>query len=124
MAGEAEVDEPLAVEPAGHFLQDFDAPLAVLDQVVVGGEDAGDAALDREWGNEKVESQKFVQAQIVLSRSVRNALHSELKDLKVILDETDICLGRVCNKANDAIGEASFHCQDRAFGNIRGDCDA
>ncbi len=49
MAGEAEVDEPLAVEPAGHLLQDLDAPLAVLDQVVVGGEDAGDAALDGEW---------------------------------------------------------------------------
>ena len=50
MPGEAEVDEPLAVEPAGHLLQDLDAPLAVLDQVVVGGEDAGDAALDGEWG--------------------------------------------------------------------------
>ena len=48
MAGEAEVDEPLAVEPAGHFLQDSDAPLTVLDQVVVGGEDAGDAALGGE----------------------------------------------------------------------------
>ena len=45
MAREAEVDEPLAVEPAGHFLQDLDAPLAVLDQVVVGGENASDAAL-------------------------------------------------------------------------------
>jgi hypothetical protein len=49
MAGEAEVDEPLAVETAGHLLKDLDAPLAVLDQVVVGGEDAGDAALDGEW---------------------------------------------------------------------------
>jgi hypothetical protein len=48
MAGEAEVDEPLAVEPAGHLLQDLDAPLAVFDQVVVGGEDAGDAALEGE----------------------------------------------------------------------------
>lgn len=53
MAGEAEVDEPLAVEPAGHLLQDLDAPLAVLDQVVVGGEDAGDAALDGEGGTRK-----------------------------------------------------------------------
>ena len=51
MAGEAEVNEPLAVEPAGHFLQDLDAPLAVLDQIVVGGEDAGDAALDGECGD-------------------------------------------------------------------------
>jgi hypothetical protein len=48
VAGEAEVDEPLAVEGAGHRLQDLDAPLAVFDQVVVGGEDAGDAALNRE----------------------------------------------------------------------------
>ena len=46
MAREAEVDEPLAVEPKGHLLQDLDAPLAVLDQVVVGGEDAGDAVVD------------------------------------------------------------------------------
>jgi hypothetical protein len=45
------VDEPLAVESAGNLLQDLDAPLAVLDQVVVGGEDAGDAALDGEWGD-------------------------------------------------------------------------
>jgi hypothetical protein len=51
MAGEAEVNEPLAVEPSGHLLQDLDASLAVLDQVVVGGQDAGDAALDGEWGN-------------------------------------------------------------------------
>jgi hypothetical protein len=46
MAGEAEVDEPLAVESAGHRLQNLDAPLAVLDQLVVGRQDARDAALD------------------------------------------------------------------------------
>ena len=50
MAGVAKVDEPLALEPAGHSLQDRDAPLAVLDQVVLEGEDAGDSALDGEWG--------------------------------------------------------------------------
>ncbi len=36
VAGKAEVDEPLAVEGAGHLLQDPDAPLAVLDQLAVG----------------------------------------------------------------------------------------
>src|SRR4051812_26217925 len=40
MAGEAEVDEPLSVEGAGHFLQNPDASLIVFDQIVVGGEDA------------------------------------------------------------------------------------
>ena len=51
VAGEAELDEPLAVKSAGHSFQDLDAPLAVLDQVVVGGQDAGDAALDGERGD-------------------------------------------------------------------------
>src|SRR5450830_618546 len=45
MAGEAEADEPLLVEATGHLLQNRDAPRVVLDQVVVGGEDGGDAAL-------------------------------------------------------------------------------
>src|SRR5438105_1138082 len=35
MAGEAEVDEPLAVEGSGHFFQNLDAPLIILDQFVV-----------------------------------------------------------------------------------------
>ena len=51
VAGEAEVDEPLAVEGAGHRLQNLDAPLAVLDQLVVGRQDARDAPLDGERGN-------------------------------------------------------------------------
>ena len=51
MAGEAEVDEPLAVEGAGHVLQQPDAPLAVLDQLVVGRQDTRDAALGGERGN-------------------------------------------------------------------------
>ena len=51
VAGEAEVDEPLAVEGAGHRLQNPDAPLAVLDQLVVGRQDAGDAALHGQRGD-------------------------------------------------------------------------
>ncbi len=50
MAGEAEVDEPLAVEGAGHRLQNPDAPLAVLDEFVVGRQDARDALLHGDWG--------------------------------------------------------------------------
>ena len=46
MAGEAEVDEPLAVEGAGHLLQDPDAPLIVLDQIVIGRQDARYPPLD------------------------------------------------------------------------------
>src|SRR5205814_793224 len=45
VAGEAEVDEPLAVEGAGHHLQEPDAPLTVLHQLVVGRQDCPDAAL-------------------------------------------------------------------------------
>ena len=36
VSGEAEVDEPLAVERAGHLFQNLDAPLVVFDQIVVG----------------------------------------------------------------------------------------
>ena len=52
MAGEAELDEPFAVDVLGYLLQDLDAPQVVLDQVVVGGEDGGDFLLDtllRNW---------------------------------------------------------------------------
>ena len=54
VAGEAEVDEPLAVEGAGHRLQNLDAPLAILDQIVVGRQDARDALLGGEGGEVKV----------------------------------------------------------------------
>ena len=50
MAGEAEVDEPLAVEGAGHRLQNLDAPLAVLDEFVVGRQDARDSVAGRKLG--------------------------------------------------------------------------
>ena len=36
MAGEAEVDEPLAVKTTRHSFQYLDAPLAIFDQFVVG----------------------------------------------------------------------------------------
>src|SRR5690606_20323614 len=45
MSWEAGVDEPLLVQPPGHLLKDLDAARVVLDQVDVGGEDGGDAAL-------------------------------------------------------------------------------
>ena len=46
MAGESEMNEPLRVNPLGHLLEDLDAPGVVFDEVVVGGEDGGDAVLD------------------------------------------------------------------------------
>ena len=45
VAGEAELDEPFAVEVLGHLFQYLDPPQVVLDQVVVGREDGGDFAL-------------------------------------------------------------------------------
>ena len=59
VAGEAEVDEPLAVEGAGHRLQNLDAPLAVLDQLVVGRQDARDALLDGERGERNFNARRF-----------------------------------------------------------------
>ena len=51
MTGVAEVDEPFAVEAARHVFQYADAPLVVFDQLVVGGENAGDATLNVQWKN-------------------------------------------------------------------------
>ena len=51
MAGEAEVDEPFPVNRLGHFLQDGNSPGVVLNQVVIGREDAGDFALGL-WGRD------------------------------------------------------------------------
>ena len=56
VAGEAEVDEPLAVEGAGHLLQNPDAPLIVLDQIVVGRQDARDPPLHRKRGNARLQT--------------------------------------------------------------------
>src|ERR1035437_9740155 len=55
VAGEAEVDEPLAVEGAGHRLQEPDAPLTVLHQLVVGRQDARYPPLHRKRGNTNLE---------------------------------------------------------------------
>ena len=61
VAGEAEVDEPLAVDRLRHLLQDLDAPGVVLDQVVVGREDVGDPALDVEGWERDREVSKYAQ---------------------------------------------------------------
>ena len=47
VAGEAELDEPLAVEVLRHLLQNLDPPQVVLDQVVVGRENRRDFQLRR-----------------------------------------------------------------------------
>lgn len=44
-AREPEVDEPLLEQPPRHLLQQRDPPPVYLDQVVIGAEDGGDAAL-------------------------------------------------------------------------------
>ena len=48
MPREAKLDEPLVVQPPRHPLQYRDAARVVLDQVVIGGQDGGDAALGGE----------------------------------------------------------------------------
>ena len=45
VAGEAEVDEPLAVEQPRRLLQQDNPPPVGLDQIVIGGEDVGDLLL-------------------------------------------------------------------------------
>ena len=69
MAGVAEVDEPLAVETAGHVLQDRDALTVVLDQVVVGREDGGDAALERESKAGNLDGVQIIAIQGLLGRA-------------------------------------------------------
>lgn len=64
VAGEAEVDEPLAVEGLRHILQDADAAQVVLDQVVVGREDAGDLALGGEVGELDFEATENVLIEV------------------------------------------------------------
>ena len=61
VAGEAEVDEPLAVEGAGHRLQEPDAPLTVLHQLVVGRQDTRDPPLHRQRGNADFDFRQFLQ---------------------------------------------------------------
>ena len=62
MAGVAEVHEPLAVQGAGHRLQNLDAPLAVLNQVVVRRQDARDEALDQEAGDVELKTWYVLQS--------------------------------------------------------------
>src|SRR3546814_8910215 len=78
VAGEAEVDEPFAVEGAGHRLQNPDASLAVLDQFVVGRKNACDLFLHLQRRNPEIERQQLVQTQVVL-RSEEHT--SELQSL-------------------------------------------
>ena len=60
VAGEAEVDEPLAVEGAGHRLQNPDAPLTVLHQLVVGRQDARNPPLHRQGRKRNFKRVKYI----------------------------------------------------------------
>ena len=44
MTGEAELDEPFAVEVLRHLLQNLDPPQIIFNQVVIGRENGGDFA--------------------------------------------------------------------------------
>jgi len=47
MAGEAQADEPLAVEFLGHLFQNGNTAVVVFNEVVVGGKDRCDLVLNR-----------------------------------------------------------------------------
>ena len=55
---------------------------------------------------------------------MRNTLHSELEDFKIILDEAHISFFWIGDKANNTVREASFDAENRAFSNIGSDGDA
>jgi hypothetical protein len=90
MARKPEVHEPLPEHAAGHLLQDRDAPFVVLDEVVVGREDACDATLGVEGWNWKALRQQLVDAQVVLGGASRDVSEPLLPVVDGILDEADI----------------------------------
>ena len=63
-SGEAKVDEPLAVKGAGHRLQNPDAPLAVLHQLVVGRKDARYTPLLRRRGDADIARRQCATARL------------------------------------------------------------
>lgn len=95
VAGEAEVDEPLAVEGLRHLLQYPDAPQVVLDQVVVGREDPGNSALGGEVGERDWKLRKCRQGNAINRSAGQHVVPDHLPPLlaeEVVVKKTSIDL--------------------------------
>jgi hypothetical protein len=79
VTGKSEVDKPFPVKAASHLLQNPNAPQFVLNQVIVGGKDASDAALDLKWHLGNWKRPNHLKAHVPLSHA---ALYSEERILK------------------------------------------
>ncbi len=81
MAGETEVDEPLAVEGAGHRFQNLDAPLVVFDKFVVGRQDACNTLLVCQRGKHEFEIENLLTTNMRHVYTSRNRSHVILEAL-------------------------------------------
>lgn len=124
VAREAEVDEPLAVAGAGHLLQDPDAPLVVLDPLVIGRQDARDSALDGERRNSELKRKQLLNAQVILRSTAGHTLHLEFNSIDVVFYETNIRLLRVWNESNNTIRKAAGDAENRSLSYVGSNCDA
>jgi hypothetical protein len=85
MAGEAELDEPFVVEQARAFFEVGDAARVVLDQVVVGGEDAGDGALDRQ--GRKADDELVQRVAVDAGQDASRVVLRELEHTQVVMQQ-------------------------------------
>ena len=90
------MDEPLAVEGAGHRLQNPDAPLAVLDQLVVGRQDFGNATLYWEGGKRNLNPSKVLLRELWLG-STRN-VRLDVSVVQACQDERVVRDGGLCSQ--------------------------
>ena len=118
VAGKAEVDEPLAVEGAGHLLQNPYAPPIVLYQLVICRQNACYPPLHRKRRDTEVEGEQLIYAEIILRSPARHVLHLELHRIDEVFDKAHIRLFRIWNEADDAVREASGNSEQSRFSNI------
>ncbi len=78
VAGEAEVHEPLAVEPPRCLLQKPNPPPVALDQVVVGGEGLANAGLSFERWNRDQQSFEITNFSVLYSRAQAHRAYAPL----------------------------------------------
>src|SRR5262249_39139331 len=75
MAGETKADEPLPVKLLRCLLQQRHPPPVIVDQIIVGREDVGDATLNGLWGKAENEIPDFLTANVRDSHSPGYVLH-------------------------------------------------
>lgn len=81
MTGKAQVYEPFLIQPLRRFLQQLDLLLVVFDEVIVGGEDARNAALNWQIREIKFNSAKILYWKLWLCTS--SAMLSEERSVIV-----------------------------------------